>query len=166
MKKLLYLMSLVSIFSLFACNSFVSDPFPTDATIPKDLKISLEKEALGMCDSFQAAVNAQGKISFQMDEKCVQEKEKFEDQVSEENLQELIKTFKHAKFFNFENTYNEDSNCPESSTDGDYLTTSIRINGQNKTVKHYLNCYYQDKKEVFPRELTSLENKIHEIIFK
>lgn len=141
------------------------DPFPQDAGIPADLEIKLERTGCfagaNACPTYKLTVNADGSVVFEgIDLTTV--KGRAEDKISPEKMRLLIAEFQRADFFNLKDSYDY-PNCPSIATDSPNANTSIRMNGQDKTIHHYLGCLGEDLK-TFPAQLTELEDKIDEIV--
>jgi hypothetical protein len=68
-------------------------------------------------------------------------------------VNKLISDFEQADYFSLNDSYTS-----FGVSDMPFVTTSIRIGGRTKTVRHYLG----DRSA--PEQLTELENKIDEIV--
>jgi hypothetical protein len=83
--------------------------------------------------------------------------------MSEGDLRRLVSEFDKANYFSLNDQYvNEKDGCPEVWSDADTVTTSIKIGGREKTIRHFWGC--EQKGSPYPAELTALEEKIDEIV--
>ncbi len=165
-QKLKYITIFTSLLLSFACqkNSLSSEIFPKDSTIPKDLEISFEQtECKGKCWVYNVKIDADGLVKYEGIAN-VEKLGKFEDNLSEEQIKELIAEFKKADYFDLEDNYVKD-NCPIIITDSPTKITSIKINGKYKKITHYSGCLEEERNHViFPQKLYSLERKINIIV--
>jgi hypothetical protein len=84
--------------------------------------------------------------------------------VSQDTLRQLVSEFDKANYFSLKDSYVREG-CPDVSTDSPSAYTSIQINGRRKAISHYLGCVFAEANhETYPRELTTLENRIDEIV--
>lgn len=131
-------------------------PFPTDGRIPDDLEIELQRsQCYGTCPAYEVHVDADGAVTFNGWE-YTETEGGAEGQINEAKVRKLIEEFDEADFFDFEDEYKPKTGS-DCATDSSTVTTTIRINGRDKTVAHYLGCDAPD-------ELTHLEHEVDEIL--
>ncbi|HEX8564622.1 MAG TPA: DUF6438 domain-containing protein [Pyrinomonadaceae bacterium] len=152
-----------------------TEPPAIESFIPEDTFITLERTACyGTCPNYTVAVSADGTVifsgSYYKTVKGVSVWTRtgvIKSRISQEQVQRLIDEFERANYLSLKNSYViEKDGCPAVATDNPTAYTSIQINGQNKSVKHYLGCLYLTSgfDKSYPKELTALENRIDEII--
>jgi len=73
--------------------------------------------------------------------------------ISEDKIRQLVSEFQKIDYFSLRDSYEE-----RNVTDMPSAFTSLTINGDKKTVRHYHGDLGA------PKELTELENKIDEIV--
>jgi len=129
--------------------------------IPQDLMITLERAGDGFSrPRYKLIITADGVVVFEGRRWVKQEGATMKSAISQERLKQLIAEFDRVKFFSLKDDYWKDrSVCDEVYSDAESVFTSIRINGESKTIRHYHGC----KGPKVPKELTELENKIDEI---
>ncbi len=164
MKKLAFLVLLISLFLLTSCDNLesktdspkgepVSKVFPTDDSIPEDLIIRLKRTpCYGECPAYMLTVKADGKVNF-FGQDFTETKGQAEGEISVKKIKQLIQLFKKAKFFELKDNYITE-NC---ATDNQTVSTTLLINSKVKKIEHNLGCQA-------PEELTNLEDKIDEIV--
>jgi len=159
------LLSLALLVTISACRSLSSTPSPEPQDIPPDTIITLERTiCFGTCPAYKLTISADGAVVF-TGEDYVREKGTVHSNISKEQLKQLISEFTKSQYFSLRDSYiSEEDGCPESWTDSPTVTTSIRINGQYKSIVHYLGCQENNGESVFPKELKDLEDTIDEII--
>lgn len=128
----------------------------------------------GNCPVYILTIQPDGKFFFENIKTIkkglpVTKKEKVEGKLSEEKINQLISEIGKADFFALKDSYTGDSgNCPTIATDNSTVTLSIKSNGKEKTITHYLGCLEEIKLDepwkTFPQQLYNLENKIDEIV--
>ena len=119
----------------------------SNGKIPKDLKITLERlGCLGVCPAYSLVIKANGSVLFNRKnfinrKNFKKTRANFEDQITEEQIKQIIDDFEKANFFLLRNSYvTENDGCKKYPPDGSAEKLSIRINGKKKTVFHYLGC--------------------------
>jgi len=159
------LLSLALLVTISACRSLSSTPSPEPQDIPPDTIITLERTiCFGTCPAYKLTISADGAVVF-TGEDYVREKGTVHGNISKDQLKQLISEFTKSQYFSLRDSYiSEEDGCPESWTDSPTVTTSIRINGQYKSIVHYLGCQENNGESVFPKELKDLEDTIDEII--
>lgn len=146
-------------------------------------KLSLQMErttCYGTCPAYVLTIESDGRVLFE-GKNYTKNIGKAESFLSKEKLSQLVVEIENVNFFSFKDSYTEESgNCPSSATDSPTVTISAKINGNEKTIKHYLGCLekYEPIKNnssnvrvekswselIFPQELYKFENKIDEIV--
>jgi Domain of unknown function (DUF6438) len=159
------LLSLALLVAMSACSSLSSTPSPEPQDIPPDTIITLERTVcFGTCPAYKLTISADGAVVF-TGEEYVREKGIVHGNISKDQLKQLISEFTKTQYFSLRDSYiSKEDGCPELWTDSPTVTTSIRINGQYKSIVHYLGCQENNGESVFPKELKDLEDKIDEII--
>jgi hypothetical protein len=159
------LLSLALLVALPACGGLSSKPDPEGSDIPSDTTITLERTiCFGTCPAYKLSISADGAVVF-TGEEFVKEKGIVHSRINQEQLEQLISEFTKARYFSLNDSYvRQEDGCPEVWTDSPTVMTSIRINGQYKSIVHDLGCQENDGTSVFPKELAELEDKIDEII--
>src|SRR5882672_2735190 len=134
--------------------------FPQD--IPQDLMITLERAGDGRSrPRYKLIITADGSVVFEGRRWVKQEGATIKSAISRERLKQLMAEFDRVKFFSLEDDYWRDrSVCDEVYSDAESVFTSIRINGESKTIRHYHGC----RGPKVPKEITELEDKIDEIV--
>jgi len=143
-----------------------SDPFPNnDGEIPSDFAATLERMACyGKCPVYKLSVAADGTVVFDGQE-FTATTGRAGGKLSSAKMRELIEAFRAADYFGFEDIYSEGRNCPVTATDSPTAITSLRINGRQKKIHHYLGCSEgSERLSIYPPELYELENRIDEIV--
>ena len=130
--------------------------------IPKDLLITLERtECYGLCPVYKVSIKADGVVTFE-GIKNTETKGISEGKISETQIKNILREFENADYFNLNDKYDFE-NCPLAATDNSTVVTSIRTDGRQKTVSHYLGCAEDNAQRTpFPPKLRELENKIDE----
>ena len=159
------LLSLALLVAISACSGLSSTPSPEPQDIPPDTMITLERTVcFGTCPAYKLTISADGVVVF-TGEDYVREKGTVHGNINKDQLKQLISEFTKTQYFSLRDSYiSEEDGCPELWTDSPTVTTSIRINGQYKSIVHYLGCQENKGESVFPKELKDLEDKIDEII--
>lgn len=125
-------------------------PVPTNIA---NVYITMERQACkGQCPVYSLMIYGTGSAVFQGVEN-VERIGGAQTSVSNEKIEQLVSEFLKIDFFSLEDSYEE-----HVITDAPTVITSITIDGQTKTVKHY----HGDTNA--PEELTELENTIDEIL--
>jgi hypothetical protein len=143
--------------------------------IPADTFITMERTGCyGTCPSYTLAVSAGGSVVFNSPSywveadgtRLVKRSGVVKGRVSREQVRELIAEFEKANFFSLQDYYRDARDgCPEVATDMPRAFTSIQISGRKKSVEHYHGCLYAGRDLIsYPKELTSLEDRIDEIV--
>ena len=137
------------------------------AMIPKSIfvaaqtgMITLERgPCFGTCPIYKVALASDGKVTFEGNN-FVKTKGIATGQIKPEDFKRLVSELEKIKFSSLDDKYEPGSpGCGPAVTDMPYVRTSIRLNGNAKTVSHYHGC---GNSEVL-RGLSALENKIDEV---
>ena len=161
------LLLIVFLLFYFDCGSVKNNEPPQNQTvtqkIPDDLLITLERtNCYGTCPAYKLSVKFDGTVSFE-GLNFTARKGKVEDKLSADKVNQLVKSFENADYFNLNGKY-DTQNCYQW-TDNPSATTSIQMNGETKSISHYQGC--KEGRDDFKKELsklTELENKIDEIV--
>jgi hypothetical protein len=125
-------------------------PTPTDITA---VRITMERTACkDNCPAYMLTIYGNGSALYEGKEN-VKRIGGAATTVSEEKTQQLMAEFQKIDFFALSDNY-----TAGSSIDYPTVTTSITIDGKEKTVTHYLGDASA------PKQLTTLENRIDEIL--
>jgi hypothetical protein len=132
----------------------------TPLTMADDLLITLERGVCyGRCAQYVLTINSDGSVVFNGKEET-KVKGKATGSISKEDLKTLIAQFDKVKFFQLDDRY-EYGNCPNKISDTPSATTTMRVNGKTKTVRHYLGCVEDDSQHTsLPPGLMELEQMI------
>lgn len=165
--------------SIWMLHSYLQDQtpkavIPIQPTISSDTFIALERTGCyGTCPIYTLAISADGTIIFSGSyttkvNGVMQWKRSgvIKSSISPEQLHQLLMEFEKVNYFSLQNSYRDvRDGCPTNATDSPSVYTSIQINGQKKSVEHYLGCLYSTRDfAVYPKELVALENRIDEIV--
>jgi len=134
--------------------------------IPADTLITLERiGGFGTGRIYKVTISADGRAVYEMSRKTPG---RFEAQLTQNQVSELIAAFNDAPYFSLNDSYaGIRDGCPANWTDAPYATTSLRLNGKSKTILHYYGCRDLDlpgkSGGVWPPDLFQLEKRIDEI---
>jgi hypothetical protein len=125
-------------------------PTPSDL---KEVVITLERtECFGTCPVYRLTVYGYGAVIYE-GIRFSQVQGTMKTTISEEKIKHLVSEFQKLDYFSLRESYEE-----RNVTDMPFAITSLTINGNKKTVRHY----HGDLST--PKELTELEDKIDEIV--
>ncbi len=107
------------------------------------------------------------KISFEAI-RGINVKGNIESNISEERFNALINEVGKSNFFSLKDSYTSESKpCPWIMLDSPTIIISVKLNGKEKTITHYLGCGEKvpdkDSLKPFPKPLFDFEDKIIEI---
>jgi hypothetical protein len=118
----------------------------------EDVVIKLERGAcFGSCPVYTLTIFGNGTVVYE-GEDFVQTKGSRETTISTDAINQLVSDFDKANYFSLNDSY-----TGFGVSDMPFVTTSIRIGGRTKAIKHYLG----DRSA--PQQLTELENRIDEV---
>ena len=148
---------------LLLLTSCASQSTPQDPTpIPEDIEIFLERgPCFGACPVYSVTIQSDGTVLYQ-GVRFVEQDVEVQSSISQADLNRLVDAFEEAKFFDFEDAYNDsvEGICKEFLTDASFVTISITIDGTSKQVNHYTGCRgFRDE-----AELIALEDLIDEVV--
>ena len=147
---------LVAITILIALMLIVAGCARTQTPTPSDLKevvITLERtECFGTCPVYRLTVYGYGAVIYE-GIRFAQVQGTRQTTISEDKIKQLVSEFQKIDYFSLRDSYEE-----RNVTDMPSAITSLTINGNKKTVRHY----HGDLST--PKELTELEDKIDEIV--
>ncbi len=115
--------------------------------------ITIERGAcFGACPIYSAQIHADGTVIYKGGRfvKVIGEKQY---KISKGKIKELVKAFEQARYFSLKDKYQTDENG-NIPTDLPSTTTSICLNGKQKTVVNYYRA---------PKKLGELEQKVERI---
>jgi len=125
-------------------------PTPSDL---KEVVITLERtECFGSCPVYRLTVLGDGAVIYE-GIRFAQVQGTMQTTISEDKIRQLVSEFQKIDYFSLRDSYEE-----RNVTDMPSAFTSLTINGDKKTVRHYHGDLGA------PKELTELENKIDEIV--
>ena len=128
----------------------------TQTLIPNDLKdvtITLERTAcFGVCPVYKLSIHGDGTVIYE-GIRFVSIEGTIKTTIGEDKIKQLVSEFQGIDYFSLEDSYEE-----RNATDMPSAFTSLTIDGNKKTVKHYHGDFSA------PKELTELESKIDEIV--
>ena len=131
------------------CNN-IKTPTPRDM---KEVVITLERTAcFGICPVYRLTIYGDGRVVYE-GIRCVRIEGTRTATISENKIDELITEFRKIDFFSLKDSYEE-----HNATDMPSAFTSLIINGETKTIRHYHGDFSA------PQRLTELENKIDQIV--
>ncbi|MGI9035606.1 MAG: DUF6438 domain-containing protein [Pyrinomonadaceae bacterium] len=158
---------LVIVLWLFAFSEVQAQTLLKEDKIPKDLSITLERTVCyGTCPDYKLNIQSDGTVNFE-GRQYTKTQGKAAGKITSAQLKQIISEFEKAKFFSLKEKYPDGKNsCPIVATDMPSVVLSIKIDGKEKMIKHYLGCFKNSEPpfEIFPSELFDLENKIDEIV--
>ena len=121
--------------------------------IPADLNVSLKREGcFGSCPIYYIEVLANGNVSYNGERFVCQEGKKTST-ISLDKVRQLVDKINSMNYFGLDGSYTD---LDQGAGDLPWQTTSVTINGQTKTLRHYVGDTSS------PQSLTDLENLIDE----
>ena len=140
----------------------VDSPDFSQKGIPEDLLITFDTGGCwGTCPDFKVSIDSKGTVVFE-GRRYTKTREAERYKISESEIRSLLSAFEVADYFTFENEYSEDKNCFAIRTSHSWITTSIRFDGMEHSVRHYTGCM-DSADEFYPEDLHELENAIVEL---
>jgi hypothetical protein len=136
-----------------------------------ELFLSMKRShCYGTCPVYELNIQSDGKVLFNGID-YTETKGKVLSNLSGEKMKLLVSEIEEANFFSYEDSYDKDSSsCPLIATDNPTVTLSVKLNGKEKNITHYLGCRSEvnpsrgRSASIFPQQLYDLENKIDEIV--
>lgn len=144
-----------------------------------ELTIRMERKGCyGRCPIYILDIQPDGNVKFE-GKGYTKSIGTVESKIAPDQLQELISEIRGADFFAFNDLYETGADgCPTTATDMPTVILSVRLDRQEKTVSHYHGCLEisepqptvpgkvarAEKLHPYPRTLTSLEDRIDEIV--
>lgn len=124
----------------------------TDIPVDVDFSITLERTAcFGTCPIYKVTVEADGTVTY-MGERFVVVEGEQRSKISQSQVRRLARELEKIDFLSLQDSYTN-----MSATDMPSAITTLRLNGEVKTVVHYHGDFSA------PEKLTRLENLIDEI---
>lgn len=124
----------------------------------------------GTCPVYKLTISADGTVQYE-GEKYVKVKGKAITKLSPQQLQQLMAAIDTTQYFSLRDSYQTEADgCPITATDCPTVRTSVTVNGQVKSITHYLGCWETKPdgspkwEAIFPRNLTRFEERIDEIV--
>ncbi|MFC1946547.1 DUF6438 domain-containing protein [Chloroflexota bacterium] len=151
MNKILLLLLVVCLVvtGLGACKAEQETP----ANNLDEVIITLERTACyGFCPVYTITIFGNGTVQYEGKEH-VQTMGNQETEISEDKIRQIVEEFEKIDYFSLNDEYTE-----RTITDAPSAITSITMNMETKTIKHYHGDFSA------PEELTELEDKIDEIV--
>jgi uncharacterized protein DUF6438 len=122
--------------------------------------ITLERQACyGICPVYKVSIFADGSVVFEGKEHS-KTKGIARGHITPAALKELMAAFDRVHYFDLQDEYRGDKNCPRARTDAPSAITSFSSNGRTKRIDHYLGC--DGLQEL--KDLTELEGKIDKTV--
>jgi hypothetical protein len=171
----LKILFLISICILAGCKTFISQSGTNikttsspaqPATDPEAaLELTMERTACyGTCPVYSVKVLPDGKIVFDGEKDTAVTGQAKADLTKEKKAQ-LIEAIDNADFFSLKDSYmGTEDDCPARATDASSVNLTIKLNGKEKTIKHYLGCVEEEDFKIYPEKLFVLERRIDGII--
>jgi hypothetical protein len=124
----------------------------TDIPSGSDFSISMERTAcFGFCPIYQVTVEGNGTVSY-VGEMFVEVEGEQQSSISQSEVRRLARELERIDFMSLPDSYTD-----MSATDMPSAITTLRLNGEIKTVVHYHGDFSA------PGNLTELENLIDEL---
>ena len=144
-------------------------------TAPPDTLITLDRfpNAFNSGTRYTLTISSDGKVIFQRFRNPFVERFDPKDialkpihaTIPEKSVAQLVAEFERIKFFSLKDRYAKtEDGCPGVWSDQGGAEISIRINGKEKTIGHYHGCAREGLGKAYPEDLTSLEDKIDEVV--
>jgi hypothetical protein len=146
-----------------------SSPTPSPVRQKTDpnsaLELTLQRtECYGICPVYTVKVLSDNKIAFD-GEKNTSVKGETSDTLSKEKKAQLIEAIDAADVFSLNDSYmGSEDDCPARATDAPSVYLTVKLNGKEKSIKHYWGCVEEKDYKVYPPNLYILENRIDEIL--
>ncbi|HEX8566945.1 MAG TPA: DUF6438 domain-containing protein [Pyrinomonadaceae bacterium] len=173
-------MFISKVFSLFfvcilaVCGNSVSQTEnikPEPQTSNTELSLSMKRShCYGTCPVYELNIQSDGKVLFNGID-YTETKGEVTGSLSNEKMKQLVSEIEKANFYSYEDSYTNDlGSCSLIATDNPTVTLSVKLNGKEKNITHYLGCRSEinssggSADSIFPLQLYNLENKIDEIV--
>ena len=167
----------LSVLVLFG--SCANMPNPNQEQPISELAIRMERKGCyGRCPMYILDIQPNGTVRFE-GKGYTKTIGTFESKLTRDQLQQLISTIRENDFFTFNNSYATGADgCPTTATDMPTVILSVSLDRSEKTVSHYHGCLEiserqpsdpgkvarAEKLQPYPRKLTTLEDRIDEIV--
>jgi hypothetical protein len=157
-------------------SSFLSNGTAQErTTVPRDTLIILQRfaDAFNNGTDYKLTISSDGTVVFKRlanhfvdpSDPRARASEPIQARIPVEKVAELVAEFERIKYFSLKDRYAKtEDGCPGVGTDQGGADISITINGKTKTIAHYHGCSYEALGKAYPAELTSLEDKIDEVV--
>lgn len=137
-----------------------------ETRIPDDLQITMIRTgcfaAANACPTYEVAIDARGHVKY-LGKDVVELVGPAEGKTTENQLRRLVGELQRVRFFEKNDSYDAgDPECLRSASDQPSATLTIRMDGREKSVRHYLGCFGEDSKRA-PRDLIELQLLIDEV---
>ncbi|HEX8161062.1 MAG TPA: DUF6438 domain-containing protein [Pyrinomonadaceae bacterium] len=116
----------------------------------------------GLGPTYTLLIYADGRVVF-IGQSNVKTKGIAEGNITQEQLQQLVRAFEEIGYFSLLDSYGEGGGCPFYLTDGPTARTELRLKDKKKAVFHDSGCAEEVKKGEllpYPKGLTSVEDLI------
>ncbi len=143
---------------------------PAESVLIRDFEhLSFERTGCyGSCPSYRFTISSDGRVRYdgRNHVKEIGERAKY---LSALQMSDLVAEINRANFFALRSRYARlEDGCDETWTDHPGVIISIRANGLDKTIHHYLGCREDDGEsglgDIYPRVLVSFENRVDSIV--
>ncbi len=143
--------------------------------MPRDTLITLQRfaDAFNNGTDYKLIISSDGKVVFERfanhfvdpSDPRARTSPPIHAQIPVEKVAELVAEFERIKYFSLKDRYAKmEDGCPGVWSDQGGAEISIRINGKKKTIGHYHGCAREGLGKAYPEDLTSLEDKIDEVV--
>jgi hypothetical protein len=144
-------------------------------TVPPDTLITLDRfpNAFNSGTRYTLTISSDGKVIFQRFRNPFVERfdpkdialEPIHATIPDKAVAQLAAEFERIKFFSLKDRYAKtEDGCPGVWSDQGGAEISITISRKTKIIGHYHGCSYEALGKAYPAELTSLEDKIDEVV--
>ena len=160
---------------LFTLSLFSAGASQERGTVPRDARITLQRfaNAFGGGANYGVIISSDGTVVFErfanpsldMSDPRARPLGPIRTKIPVEKVLELVAEFERIKYFSLKDRYAKtEDGCPAVWTDQGGAEISITINGKEKTIGHYHGCAREGLRKPYPEDLTSLEDKIDEVV--
>lgn len=124
----------------------------TNTTTGTPVVVLKRTECRGFCPVYTIKIYADGTVQYN-GELNVEVTGKQTSKISEEAVNNLVANFESIDYFTLKDSYSA-----QNVTDLPSVITSLTVDGETKTVKHYLGD------DTAPEDLTTVENEVDEVV--
>ena len=172
MTKATFILVVMLVFPVF---SFNVGGTQEQSAVPRDTLIILKRfaNAFGGGANYKLTISSNGEVTFKRfanpslatSDPRSQPLGPIHTNIPVEKVVELVAEFERIKYFSLKDTYaRTEDGCPGVWSDQGGAEISITINGKTKFIEHYHGCAREGLGKPYPEDLTSLEDKIDEVV--